>query len=178
MMKLNKLCKKIKIQSFFIGFFIIMFLNSGCLQPPVPQKTAAQHQQELGSSQEKKMTLGLVQSSIKEGMSQADVASALGSPNIVTQDSAGNDTWIYDKISTEISYSGSSQSQGSSVGVGGGGIALLGNVLLGAAGGISQSQGSSNRAGANSQSQKTLTVVIKFDKNRSVSSIKYNYSSF
>ncbi len=55
------------------------------------------------------MTLGVVQSFIKEGMSQADIASALGSPNIVTQDKDGNDTWIYDKIATETSQSGSSQ---------------------------------------------------------------------
>ena len=177
-MKLHKLNKKTKIKFIFVAFFIIAFLIPGCLQSPVPQKTAAQHQQELGSSQENKMTLGLVQSSIKEGMSQADVASVLGSPNIVTQDSAGNDTWIYDKISTETTHSGSSQSQNSSVGVGGGGGTVLGNILLGVVGGISQSQGSSNNAGASSQSQKTLTVVIKFDKNRSVSSIKYNYSSF
>ena len=35
------------------------------------------------------------------------VATALGSPNIVTRDAEGRETWIYDKIATEASYSNS-----------------------------------------------------------------------
>ena len=135
-----------------LGFLV---LGSACMPPP---KTAAEHQQELGSTQERKMTLGLVQSSIKEGMSQADVASVLGSPNIVTQDKDGNDTWIYDKISTETSQSESSQ------------VKAVGFLGIGSASGGS--------AGARSQAQKTLTVVIKFDANRLVSSVKSQSSSF
>ena len=34
-------------------------------------------------------TLGLVQSSIQEGMDQAEVAAAIGAPNMVTQDRHG-----------------------------------------------------------------------------------------
>ena len=37
----------------------------------------------------KKLTLGVVQKEIKPGMSQADVAEVLGSPNIVTSESTG-----------------------------------------------------------------------------------------
>ena len=50
--------------------------------------TAAQHQQSLHSAQEREMTVGVVQKEIRQGMSQADVAGALGSPNIVTKDGA------------------------------------------------------------------------------------------
>ncbi len=42
------------------------------------------------------MTVGIVQKEIRIGMSQADVAAALGSPNIVTRDSEGKETWIYE----------------------------------------------------------------------------------
>jgi len=70
--------------------------------------TAAQHQLNLGSSQEREMTLGIVQKEIRVGLSQADVAAALGSPNIVTKDSADKETWVYDKIASEASYSASS----------------------------------------------------------------------
>jgi hypothetical protein len=42
-------------------------------------------------------------------MSGTEVAVALGSPNIVTRDSGGKETWIYDKIATEASYSKSSK---------------------------------------------------------------------
>lgn len=173
-----KLIKHFIFRVFLCFFPVVM---SGCLAI-APQKTAAQHQQELGSTQERKMTLGLVQSSIKEGSSQADVATALGSPNIVTQDEKGNDTWIYDKISTENTHSGSSASQASAVS-GGGGLGILGEVgsaLVGGVVGVSGAsvQGSSSNTGASSQSQKTLTVVIKFNEKKQVNSIKYQSSSF
>jgi hypothetical protein len=44
------------------------------------------------------MTLGIVQKGIRIGITQADVAASLGSPNIVARDSAEAETWIYDKI--------------------------------------------------------------------------------
>jgi hypothetical protein len=76
------------------------------------------------------MTVGIVQKEIRVGMSQADVALALGSPNIVTSDGSGKETWIYDKIASEASYSASSG--GVSGGVGAGGLAgsalILGGV--------------------------------------------------
>lgn len=158
---------------------------SSCAAPP-PQKSAAEHRESLGSTQERRMTLGVVQSRIREEMSQADVAAALGSPNIVTTDAEGNETWIYDKIATETSHSTSSRSEGSSVGgavgggVGAGGILgtvpILGGILGGV--GASQSTGATDRAGATSQTQRTLTVVIKFDSKRLVKSVRSQASSF
>jgi len=100
------------------------------------------------------LTLGKVQSQISVGMDGAAVAQALGSPNIVSTDEAGREVWIYDKISTETD---SSQS-----GVGGS-IIIFG--------------GSSSRA-SSSKTQKTLTVVIKFDDQKKVRDVAYNYSQF
>lgn len=127
--------------------------------------TAAQHQSTLPVAEEKKMTVGVVQKEIREGMSQADVASALGSPNLVTRDKKGVETWIYDKVSTEYAYSASS---------GGIGALILGwgsSVAGGAAPGYSQSSGASSRT------QRTLTVIIKF-KEGEVYDFSYNASSF
>src|SRR5437763_709289 len=59
------------------------------------------HDSSLRSTKEREMTLGIVQKEISTGMSQASVAEALGSPNIVTRDDDGMETWIYDKIATE-----------------------------------------------------------------------------
>ena len=50
------------------------------------------------------MTLGVAQKSIKIGTTQDEVAMALGSPNIITVDSEGYDTWIYDKVSSVATY--------------------------------------------------------------------------
>src|SRR5215510_8134963 len=67
--------------------------------------SAAQHQQSLGSTAEREMTLGIVQREIHAGLTQDEVITALGSPNIVTRDADGHETWVYDKIATEASYS-------------------------------------------------------------------------
>jgi outer membrane protein assembly factor BamE (lipoprotein component of BamABCDE complex) len=87
-------------------------------------------------------------------MSGAQVAEALGSPNIVTKDEGGDETWVFDKIATEASYSESSS-----------GLFLV----LYASGG---------RSGAAAVTQKTLTVVIKFDTNSKVKSFSYHASKF
>lgn len=48
-----------------------------------------------------KITLGNVQSRVKEGVSSAEVIDALGSPNIVTSNPDKSETWVYDKIMVE-----------------------------------------------------------------------------
>lgn len=132
--------------------------------------SACSHQGSLHSAREREMTLGIVQKEIRVGMSQADVAVALGSPNIVTRDSAGTETWIYDKIATEASYSRSSGDISGTVGAGG----VAGSALiLGGVGG-----GASRNSGASSSTQKTLTVVIKFDGNGLVETFSYHMSTF
>lgn len=87
-------------------------------------------------------------------MSQSDVAVALGSPNIVTREDNDNETWIYDKIATEASQSSDS----------GGLWLLLGNY--------------DKSAGASASTQRTLTVVIKFDSYRRVDSFTYHSTKF
>lgn len=139
-----------------------VMLVSGCM-------TTVDHQRALTSAQEREMTVGIVQKEIRVGMSQADVATALGSPNIVSRDSSGIETWIYDKIATEASYSNDSGSVGGLVGAGG----MAGTTLL--LGGLTGSY--SQSSGASSTTQKTLTVIIKFKENR-VDTFSYHASKF
>lgn len=135
----------IKMRLVLCGLALI--LVNGCM-------TAADHQRNLGSTHEREMTMGVVQKEIRQGMSQASVATALGSPNIVTKDDDGKETWIYDKIASEASYSTSA------AGVG---------ILI---------AGYSESSGAASRTQKTLTVVIKYDKKSNVESVAYHSSKF
>ena len=132
--------------------------------------SASDHARSLHSSDERKTTVGIVQKEIHDGMSQADVAEALGSPNIVTKDGSGLETWVYDKIATEASYSNDHGGVLGGAGVGGSPGSVL---LLGLLGGSYDAQ-----AGASAVSQKTLTVVIKFDRNARVVSSRYHSSSF
>lgn len=120
--------------------------------------------------QEQQMTLGIVQRDIKIGTSQAEVASVLGSPNIVTQDADGKETWIYDKVSSITSYN----SSGFGVGIGG----IGGGYGSGGFGGGIANIGYNKRGGTVQSVQKTLTVVLKFDANGNVVNLNYHMSSF
>ena len=53
----------------------------------------------------KKITLGDVQTSIKAGVSKSQIIEKMGSPNIVSSNPAGGETWVYDKLSTDSEYS-------------------------------------------------------------------------
>lgn len=106
------------------------------------------------TANEQEFTLGLVQKNIKVGMSQADVSEALGSPNIVTKDSEGKETWVYDKVASQVTSGGS------------GGYWTL--ILVGGSWGKNTT----------TSSQKTLTVVIKFDDAGRVHKLAYHSSKF
>ena len=109
-----------------------------------------------------RVTVGTVQKEIRIGMSAAEVASVLGSPNIVTTDNERQETWIWDKISSDVSYS---RSSGTIVG-----------LIFGSSGG-GAGVGSTS-AGSTSSSQRTLTVIIKFDGNNMVRDFSYHTSRF
>lgn len=127
--------------------------------------SVAEHRQNLRDSSDEKLTLGVAQREIKAGMSPAEVAKVLGSPNMVTKDKDGVETWIYDKVSTEHAYSSSS-----------GGVSAL--ILAGGSGvGGGGFGGASQSSGASSRTQRTLTIIIKF-KNAAVSEFTYNATSF
>jgi outer membrane protein assembly factor BamE (lipoprotein component of BamABCDE complex) len=101
-----------------------------------------------------RLTVGTVQKEIKKGMSGAEVAAALGSPNIVSTDEQGREVWIYDKISTDRVQSESS------------GYGTL--ILFGYKG----------SAGSSSTSQQALTIIIKFDHDKKVRDFAYHASRF
>ena len=106
------------------------------------------------SNSDKNITVGTVQKEIRVGMSAADVIVVLGSPNIVTSNDIDGETWVYDKISQDVSYNNSSS---------------YGTLLL---------IGASEKSGSSSTSQRTLTIVITLDSKSQVTKVKYHTSSF
>lgn len=139
--------KKFLLVGLALSVGVMLISTSGCITP-----TASEHAEQLGSTAEREMTVGIVQRDIEKGMSQAEVAEVLGSPNIVTKDTEGLETWIYDKIATEVSVSAAGR-----------GIIsiIIGEKITAAA----------------SQTQKTLTVIIKF-KDGLVYDFSYHSSRF
>jgi outer membrane protein assembly factor BamE (lipoprotein component of BamABCDE complex) len=116
--------------------------------------SASSHLKEVQSNAADRITVGKVQREIRIGMPSAQVIEALGSPNIVSTDENRLEVWVYDKIATDVSYSKSN-----------GGVWLI----IAAVGGDS---------GAASTSQRTLTIVIKFDADKKVRDFAYHSSSF
>ena len=106
------------------------------------------------SLNEEKMTVAKAQTEIKIGMPSSAVIEVLGSPNMVTTDTERRETWVYDKFSTNV------QSSSSKSGV----------WLLLFAAGSKDVKASSN--------QRTLTIIVKFDKNGLVRDFAYRTSTF
>lgn len=115
--------------------------------------SASEHRKDIQDTTDR-ITVGTVQKEIKIGMTGADVAQALGSPNIVTTDEQRREVWIYDKISTERIISEDN----------GGTFLLIFNT--------------GGTRGASSSTQKTLTVIVKFDENKHVRDFAYHTSKF
>lgn len=97
------------------------------------------------------ISVGNVQRSIKVGMAGASVAEVLGSPNIVSTDEEGREVWIYDRVTTSVRAT-----------------AANGPLTLVVGG----------SAAAAERSQRTLTVIVKFDKAGKVRDLAYHTSKF
>ena len=119
--------------------------------------SAADHARDVAAAADARdrLTLGTVQREIRVGMSGEEVVGALGAPNMVTTDERRRESWVYDRIATQQAYSASS----------GGANALF---LAGVSG----------RTGAAQTTQRTLTIVIKFDEAGRVRDFSYRSSSF
>ncbi|MBG0789681.1 MAG: hypothetical protein H0S80_04195 [Desulfovibrionaceae bacterium] len=138
---------------------LAMFAMGGCM-------AAGQHREAVRDDSVNKLSVGAVQKEIRVGMSGADVVSVLGSPNMVSTDAKRREVWVYDKVSTERVYSNSS-----------GGVGVLGLVIGGSAGALG-SGSYEGRSGASSTTQRTLTILIKFDEQSLVRDFAYRQSSF
>ena len=128
---------------------LITFVLAGCYPTSL-----AEQQKDINAAKGEgdSLSIAKVQKEIKIGMSSADVVLVLGSPNMVTTDDKRRESWVYDKVSTEDMASTSSGTR---------------FLWLPA----------DNKA-AVSRTQKTLTIVIKFDEKGMVRDFAYNTSKF
>lgn len=145
------------------GAIALAIAVAGCM-------SAQQHRDAVRDNSGEALTVAKAQHDIKPGMSGGQVVTALGSPNIISTDENGNEVWIWDRISTERVYSNSD-----------GGITLFGigagaGAAVAALGGGSASANAS--AGASSTSQRTLTIIVNFDKENKVRDVAYHTSRF
>jgi outer membrane protein assembly factor BamE (lipoprotein component of BamABCDE complex) len=106
--------------------------------------------EEKDDAPERQLTTGVVQKEIRKGMSGAQVAESLGSPNIVTTDEEGREVWVYERYARDVK----TKENGYFV------IFLFGSS--------SEAKGST----------RTLTVIVKFDHDKKVRDFAYHASTF
>lgn len=132
----------------YLPFLGLVLFTTGC---------ASNNQSLYQPQAEEKITVAKAQNEIKVGMSSAKVIEVLGSPNIISTDKDSNEVWVYDKISTQSAV----QSSGASTG-------FIPSLII--------SGGSSGNSSATSQ--RTLTIIVKFDNKKMVKNISYHTSRF
>ena len=113
--------------------------------------SASYQRQQVQDDTGDRLTVGKVQREISIGIPSSEVAEILGSPNVVTTDEQRREVWVYDKVATDAVYSHSS--------------AGLKFLTIGT-------------SGATSTTQRTLTIVIKFDTEGKVRDFAYHTSKF
>ena len=117
----------------------------GCSVPKLPSDS---------DTSKTNMSVGVVQREIRKGMTGGEVATVLGSPNIVTSGPGGTEVWVYDRTFSQV------EAASASTGVW---------FVIGTTG---------SNAGVTRSSQSTLTVVIKFDVEKKVADVAYHQSKF
>lgn len=128
---------------------LLIFALTGCYPTSLVDQ---QKDMNAAKGEGDNLSIGKVQKEIRVGMSSSDVVSVLGSPNMVTTDDKRRESWVYDKVSTEGMASTSK------------GIGFLWFPA--------------DRNATVSRTQKTLTIVIKFDEKGMVRDFAYNTSKF
>jgi outer membrane protein assembly factor BamE (lipoprotein component of BamABCDE complex) len=117
----------------------------GCTAPPLPSDS---------DTNKTNLTAGVAQREIHKGMSGGEVATVLGSPNIVTSGTDGTEVWIYDQMSTRVEASSAGTGVWFIIGV------------------------TNQNTGTVKSSQSTLTIVVKFDAAKKVTDVAYHQSKF
>lgn len=91
---------------------------------------------------------------ICQGMTQSTLAAVLGSPNIITKDQNGTQTWIYDKITREVAFRQDPDGQW---------------LIL---------EGYERSAAARDKTAKNLMVIVKFDEHECIEKVSCHSSKF
>lgn len=113
---------------------------------------ASKHRADIRDDSGDRITVGKVQREVKIGMPSSAIVEILGSPNVVTTDEKRREVWVYDKIASDRIASSSASS-----------------IFL-----FFGDQGQA----ASSSSQRTLTIIIKFDESSLVRDFAYHTSRF
>ena len=156
----------------------VVLAIAGCMSAPQPSSTAAAATPQAqavtapaAQSGASALSYGSVTSQVvKDKTTQADLLQLFGGPNISTIDNDGVETWVYERSVTQTDVASRSQNWQAAVGLGG----FFGNASASA-----QASGGQNAAASSvASSFRSLTVVVKFNPNKTVKDYSVRSSQF
>ena len=121
------------------------------------------------------LSYGAVTAVVKKGQTtQAELIDLFGGPNISTTDAAGVETWVYERTSSTSDTAGSADAKNLEAFFGAG--AAAGPVAVG--GGVAGGTRKNNDQRRTTNSVRTLTVVVKFNDDKTVKDYSARASYF
>lgn len=150
----------------------------GCADQPAPSSRVADRVENPAAGTVERpsgLSYGAVTATVKNDVTtQSELIQLFGGPNISTTDADGVETWVYERTSSTSDTAGAQDAKHLEAFFGAGGTA--GPVALG--GGVAGGARSSNDARRTVSSVRTLTVVVKFNANKTVKDCSVRASYF
>ncbi|OGP19064.1 MAG: hypothetical protein A2Z26_01510 [Deltaproteobacteria bacterium RBG_16_66_15] len=117
------------------------------------------------------LSYGTVTSAVAKGKTtQMELIQMFGGPNISTVDNEGTETWIYERSVSQTDVAARSQNWQAA--------ANLGVAFGHAQGGVSGGGGQSGSASSTASSFRSLTVIVKFNADKTVKDYSVRSSQF
>jgi hypothetical protein len=155
-------------------------LLAGCVSPKVPDLGTEQPATPAPAAlpaapteppQASALSYGMVTSQVRKGQTtQLDLVQLFGSPNISSYDSAGIETWVYERTVTQTDIQTNSKAVQ--------GAANLGVFFNYGQAGAGVSGERASVASTATTSVRSITVIVKFAANRTVSDYSVRASYF
>jgi hypothetical protein len=122
-----------------------------------------------------RLSYGTVTSTVKKNQTtQAEILDLFGGPNISTTDAGGLETWVYERSASDTDVAGSSDARNLNAFFGAGGNVGGAAVGGGVAGGASNTRDRSRTT----NSVRNLTVIVKFNPDKTVRDYSVRQSTF
>ena len=150
----------------------------GCMSPPPVQSTSAPTTPLAQSvaappaqSGASALSYGSVTATVAKGKTtQLELLQMFGGPNISTTDGDGVETWVYERSVTQTDVASKNNNWQAAANLG----VSFGHVQAGASGG----GGSSGASASTASSLRSLTVIVKFNANKTVKDYAVRASQF
>ena len=154
---------------------------AGCATPSLPDvdkhvpPPAASSPAASAPVQASPLSYGTVTSRVvKNKTSQTDLIEEFGGPNISSVDADGTEVWIYERSVTQTDVATQSRVYAGAVNLG----VSFGYPHFGASAGASGSAERSNGQSSSTTSSRTLTVIVKFNADKTVKDFSARASTF